>query len=303
MKPRQHHRAFAALLILLSLWGLAGWWPRLAVGAPDWTRLIPMPAGLFAASLWWVFYARGRRTGQRFLMALVLAGLIAGFWQDTGGTRRSIGEPGSSTFRLEQWTIASRTPRASILWALDTDSPHIRVLNIPQGVEFDQELLQRARLRGGIRDGNTYIFSRYPMKRRTSPQLSDAHAFAVSFDTADGRIDLLALDADRGVSPADMDTLRDWLNSRDKGVPLILSLNSRRGATDAMWQPLRSSLRPTHETAGYGLPYSWPAPVPLFSRNQLWTSRELTVGRSSFGRIPGARNLRQTVYLSVSARS
>lgn len=300
MNTRRLHRVIAALLTLISLWGIAGWWPRWGATAPDWTRLMPMPAALLSAALWWVFYARGRHVMRRVVMALVLAGLVAGFWQDTGGIARAPGDPAMPAFRIEQWTIHSRTPRAAILATLDKDSPHIRVLNVADNTIFDGEMLRRARLRGGVRSENIYIFSRYPMSKRDAPTLKDADALLVSFDTADGQIDLLALNAHKKLSAASIKTLAQWLGERDQRTPLILAGHEGLNTTDAAWQPVRKWLRPAFEEAGFGWPYSQSAPIALFSFDHLWVSRNLRVKASSYHSIPKARHRLQTASLALS---
>lgn len=300
MNARRLHRAIAALLALISLWGLAGWWPRWVATAPDWTRLMPMPAALLSAMLWWIFHARGRHAMRRVVMALVLAGLIAGFWQDTGGSARAPGAPALPSFRVEQWTISSQTPKAAILATLDKDRPHIRILNVADGINFDEEMLRRARLRGGVRNGNIHVFSRYPIRQRKAPELPGAQTLLVSFDTASGRLDLLAVDATGAISPEAARELSVWLGERDQGIPLILAGHEGLNPTDAAWRPIRKRLRPAFEEAGYGWPYSQSTPIALFSFDHLWVSRELRVKASSYHSIPKAKHRLQTASLALS---
>lgn len=299
---RLRRRTIPALLVLLSLWGLAGWWPMLAVNAPIWPRLVPIPIALLAVILWWLFYARGRRFTQRLLMALVLVGLATGWVRDMGGLSRQIGNPSTPTLRVAQWTLATDTSKESILSAFERDLPHVIILNRPSFNRIEREEAQRLRVQHAVADRDIVIFSRYPLRIVETPTLPDVVTLCARVETPQGPVEVLALDTPKkGIGPPAIDALCTWLRSRPADTPLILSGGQGRNRTDHRWEPMRKWLRPVYEEAGFGWPYSWPRPVPLFTYDHLWVSSEFAVSRAAYRWSHLSRHLRQTATLALPA--
>lgn len=297
---RLHPRIIPAILALLSLWGLAGWWPMLAAGAPQWTRVMPMPVALLAALLWWIFFSRNRRRTQKLIFLGITAGLILGFWRDAGGGSRRIGAPDAQTLRITQWTQATDTPSQSVLAELlKEDPPHILVLTRPTLTQMDRRQRRQLQLTYTLVENQTYILSRYPLQKREDPLFPDTHTVLVEIAAPQGPVQLLALDAgEHPISSAAVAALDSWLSARPARVPLIIAGGQNRSRTDAIWKPLRAFLRPAYEVAGYGWPYSWPSPLPLYTRDDIWVTSNLDVIAAAYRSSPHSPHLRQRIALT-----
>lgn len=290
------------LLVLISGWGLAGWWPMLADKAPAWTRAMPLPIALAAVLTWGLLVGRRARPRQRFVMALVAAGLLAAWTRDFGGFSRSIGPIDSSTLRLTQWTLDRQVPAAEIISAVERDLPHILLLHRATAQRLNPVDVRRLRIQYAVSDRNLFVFSRFRAQLIETPTVPGARTLCVRIATPQGPLDVLALDGEGiGITRAAIDALRAWLDSRADGVPLVLVGGQELNRTDHRWTPLRRHLRPAYEIAGFGWPYSWPTPIPLFTRDHLWVSADVRVLRTAYRWSRWSRHLRQTATLALPA--
>lgn len=297
---RPARRILPALLLLLSLWSLAGWWSLVVPSAQAWTRMIPMPIGLSAAALWWLLFARGRCASRKIAMALITAGLVAGFLRDTGGLKRNIHDISGPELRIAQWTMAAETNENGILSAFLEDQPHVVVLNRPNTNQIFTIKAPSLRLRYNLDDGTIFIFSQYRMKRLAMLDLPGARALYVEIAMPEGPVNLLAMNAQRGeLSKSTVIAMNHWLQTRRDGRPLIIAGGQGRSRVDAVWQPLRPWMVPVYEKAGYGWPYSWPRPVPLFADDHLWVSSDIRVQRAFYRAAGQSRHLRQAATLTL----
>ncbi|HMP77026.1 MAG TPA: hypothetical protein PKE12_12095 [Kiritimatiellia bacterium] len=296
-KPRR--RLFVALPALLTWWGLAGWWSLLAAGAPSWTRAIPFPVALLAALAWWPMAGRTARRGPRACMCIAVILLAAGFGRDAG-MKREIAPITGSTFRVTQWTLGEEIHPEELNRTLERELPHVIVLNRPvirvEGQQVSSALL---RIQHGLRRNDIVMLSRFPLHPLTPPSLDGTEALFARVETPDGSAWILALDGgEAGVSPEAARQLADFVAAQPAGRPLLVTGGQGRNRTDAQWRALREHLRPAHEIAGFGWPYSWPRALPLFSLDHIWVNDEWTVHRSAYRRAPFANHVRQTVVLT-----
>ncbi len=298
---RLHPRVVPALLALLSLWGLAGWWPMLADNAPAWTGIVPIPVALLAVLLLWIFVARSRRRAQKILLVLITAGLVAGFWRDAGGRQRAISPNTPDTLRVMQWTAAEDTPARSILATLaENDPPHILILTRPTLTQMERSERRALHLKNTLVEGQSFVLSRYPIRQLVAPQLDLTHTLLAEVTAPQGPIHVLALDAGtRPISLAAIAGLREWLRAQPADIPLIIAGGHNRSRTDAAWKPLREWVQPAYEVAGYGWPYSWPSPLPLFSRDSVWVSRNLNIQSAAYRASPQSQHAREIVALAL----
>ena len=295
-----NRRLWPALLVLLSCWGVAGWWSVFFASAPAWSRAIPFPVAALAAVVWWIGFARGRSRGRRLCMAVLCAAAIGGWSLDMGGARR-IGTLKLETLRLCQWTLGSDTPAAELLPLLERELPHIVILNRPANPRGAHRIVARTlRLHHFVADRGIVLLSRFPGRIVASPSLPTLKALCVHIDTPWGPLEVLAVDApEQAATQADILALREWMRERTPGVPLLVAGGLGRNRTDAALDPLRDDLRPAYEVAGYGWPYSWPARLPLFSHDHVWVSETITVERTAFRYSAHAPHLRQFVMFTL----
>src|SRR5690606_15659412 len=122
---------------------------------------------------------------------------------------------------------------------------------------------RKLQLRSVIAGGQTFLFSRYPLRQLDAPSLPGTETLLAEVTAPRGIVHLLALDAgDQPMSPPAIAALAEWIATRPVELPLISAGGQNRSRTDAAWKPRRQWLRPAYEAAGYGWPYSWPSPVP-----------------------------------------
>ena len=298
-RPR---RVAAGALVLLAWWGLAGWWPLLAAGAPAWTRAVPFPAALLAALAWWAVAGRAARRGPRICMVLAALLLALGFGRDAG-MGRAISPMPDTMLRITQWTLGGEVDADALNRMLERDLPHVIILNQPVLREGDHQSASRQlRIHHALRRHDIVLLSRFPLHPLTPPVLAGTEALFARVETPEGNVWLLALDGgEDGVSPEAARQLAAFVAAQPAGRPLVVTGGQGRSRTDAQWRALREHLRPAQEIAGFGWPYSRPRALPLFAMDHIWVSGDWAVHRAANRWAPFARSLRQTVVLSRPA--
>jgi hypothetical protein len=269
----QARRLIAWPSAAIALAGLMVWWPMLDPSAPAWPRLIPPPISL-AASLLWVWAATPKTRLAGALAALLLAAALA----RDAGLRRRIHHPQDHTFRIVQWTVDVNSASERLLPELKRELPHLVVIHHPpSALAFirSADIYRRLRLNHAIRQGPFVVFSRYALEPLEPPQITGIESLFLRVRDPAGDVFLLATDA--AARAWDLEATRQlnqFIESHPEARPLALSCGNARERTDAVWRPVRRTMRAAYEVAGFGWPYSRPVRLPIYGRDHLWISEE-----------------------------
>lgn len=286
---------------LIACAGLLVWWPMLSESAPSWPRMAP-PALSVLAGLVWLFSAwAGIRAPARVGVVVVNLALFGALARDAG-MERCIRHPDGPTLRISQWTLGAGSTNAALLSELERESPHVMVLYHPPPalpLAGQTATARRLRLNYALRRMEIIVISRFPLEPLTPPQLPEVETIFLRVQDPAGAFYLLALDG-KGVSMNATHTraIASFIRDHPAARPLILACGSARDRTDAMWRPVRGSLRPAFEQAGYGWPYSTPSRLPLFARDHLWISDDFLVNGAGYRWSRHAEHLRHYAVLS-----
>lgn len=287
---------------------VAGWALGLLTAARTdhlvWFSYVPAPVALLACLLWWWAARRGTRLALRLCMVVLTAGAAFKFLASDMAVRRRAEAPPRSAMRLVHWNIHyAQAGYPALFDVLLRDEPDILLLS---EARFDLQArtiaLRRLNLFHSFYQDGLSILSKYPMEALPHPALTNARAYAVSIATPSGPLQVALVDVyshpllNRQLP---LSALADWTATREARGPLIVAgdFNTLRDSAD--FRPLRRRLRHAYERAGFGWPYSWPAPVPLYALDHVWVSDAVAVHAYALRDSRASDHLRQVLDFSL----
>lgn len=290
-----------------ALW-LAGW----IVGErrPPWLWLyfIPAPVVLIGGLVDLVVC---RHEWRRWRTASVVLLTLLAAWKTLGLDMRwhlTKGPDADATIRIVHWNIAHAPfGYLSVFKHLRKDRPDVVILSeSSHGRYWADWGFNELGLPFAFHDQGMTLLSRFDFEPQGTIPMPNARAWRARLALPDGPLDLVLIDVlshptlDRRVA---IDPLAKWIAQREAKVPLLLvgDFNTPRDARSL--RPLRRLLRHAYEAAGYGWPYSWPLPMPVYSLDHTWVSDQIVVQRYRLRGAPISDHRRQVLSIAIDRRT
>lgn len=283
-------RAFLALMDLL--WALFGffvcmaWWVGwvLKDSHPTliWLYYIPPPAMALFGFVWLFLTLRHRfRILQLFVFATVVACFIKILVVDHGWNRAPENLPLDNIRILHANTSWGALSVESVMRTLADDLPDIVMISEPPKIMETSTVAYHALgMQHVFTDAGMSLVSHYPITYLGNVVIPAGAGWHCRVDTEVGPLEIAAIDivSRPGMNRAPtVAALTRWIASRTNKLPLVVlgDFNTPRDA--ASLRPLRAWLNNAYEEKGRGWPYTWPSIAPLYSIDQTWVSRDVTV--------------------------
>lgn len=291
---------------------LGGW----AVGrwldlAPESDRLqllslIPAPAALLPGLAWLMVRRRTAPRPTRRLLYLLLAACAWTFLARDLAWHAVTPELRADDVRIVHWNLAR--PRGDLegMWAeLRGEEADVYVLAERPLANVTNDLANL-----GFPDGygrihrEMSVLSRYPMRTLLRKTNSSGALLCVRIRAPSGPFLLVAVDVHSHPLiqlGALFDSIESVVAEHGAGLPVVVIGDFNAPRRSRRMDPLRERFRPAYEAAGFGWPYTWPTPVPLFAIDHAWGNEHVEMLRY---RIRGTRrsdHARQCLEIRVPA--
>jgi hypothetical protein len=265
----------------LAVAWLVGWFGKDRTLLTMWCFFIPAPAAAACLAAWLaILRAQAPRRLRAAVKVVLVLMLLKTAFVDFAWHRPA--RAPESAMRVVHWNTA-RGVRGSerLFHSLTNDRSDICLLSEApisfNTVGLANELLGMEHI---WTESGMMLLSRYPFQPMHEIALDNAHAWAARVDTPQGLLDIVAIDLishpllDRYAPIAELSA---WLDQREPDVPVLVlgDFNTPRDALS--FQPLRRRLAHAYETAGWGWPYSWPVPLPVYAIDHAWMSQRVRI--------------------------
>lgn len=292
-----------ALFPLFAAAWLAGWILNEQPRPWVWLYLIPAPAvavyGLFE------FFSRLRRASlARHVLVASLTGLALykTLAIDCRWNRQR--QPPPDAIRIVHWNV-SRVDSGLVpsLEALAPYRPDVVVLSEARPSKdlpfYAEKVLGLPHTR---HDSGISLLSRFPFTTHAPFSPSDVLVWGVRLYAPSGELDVLCVDVPSHPLLNRVHSLRPlsrWVENRTDPAPLLVIGDFNTPRDSRAFSVFRAHLRHAYEIAGYGWPYTWPVPIPLYAIDHAWVSPNVVVHRYRLRDAPWSDHRRQIFEISL----
>jgi hypothetical protein len=186
------------------------------------------------------------------------------------------------------------------------DQPDLCVFSEAPKAEVFEEMARQLQPNGQTLHAlDLALISRFPFEEGEGIPLRNGRGWWVRIHAPQGDFLLAAVDVqsnafkDRNKPLMDLDS---WLSALPADLPLILVGDFNTPRDSVYFTPLRKKLRNAFEIAGWGWPYTWPMPLPMYALDHTWVSPGIQDCSYQLRPALCSDHLRQVVEFSLVSR-
>lgn len=272
--------ALGAVVMCVGWW--IGWIVTDRYPTLIWFYYIPSPLVALAGFIWLVLTLRHRfRIVQLGVFVTVCVCLFDVLVIDHDWHRPPEQLP-ENNIRILHWNTARGALGVkSIVQEIVDDIPDIILISEPPRATVISDIAYHALgMKNIYSEEGMSLASHYPIDYLGSIVLPSGAGWHAIVQTSYGPLEVAAIDLvshpaiDRRPAIA---ALTRWIDARTNFMPLVVAgdFNMRHDA--ASLDPMRERLEFAYHQGGRGWPYTWPAPIPVFTIDHMWISQDVQV--------------------------
>lgn len=214
---------------------------------------------------------------------------------------------GVDPIRLVHWNVSwGLFGGEPILKQIAQDQPDLCVLSeAPKTGVFDEMARQLQPDGQTLHALDLALISRFPFEEGEGIPMRRGRGWWVRIHAPRGDFLLAVIDIqsnafnDRSVPLSDLEA---WLAALPQDLPLVLVGDFNTPRDSVYFAPIRKRLRNAFESAGWGWPYTWPMPFPMYALDHAWISPGIQACSYQLRPALCSDHLRQVVEFSLASQ-